>query len=209
MLENANQALTLFDNLISLASKLKNVLTPQYKEASRALGIITNFIYDDIERLMKWMVELENFDFSKESTNEKFSEFKKNLQLFTYSKEYDNFRGHCHDIGRIYQKFVSGKLKKWFANDRKLLKESEDIFLNLSYADNSIGILAEYIIKEVEKSTNNINSNYEKVNDFQKQFVDKMSTFSNTLRQQRRRLESFRNDFSDLSGEFATKDLNF
>ena len=28
MLENANQALTLFDNLISLASKLKNVLTP-------------------------------------------------------------------------------------------------------------------------------------------------------------------------------------
>ena len=32
MLENANQALTLFDNLISLASKLKNVLTPQYKK---------------------------------------------------------------------------------------------------------------------------------------------------------------------------------
>ena len=71
---------------------------------------------------MKWMVELENFDFSKESTNEKFSEFKKNVPLFTYSKEYDNFRGHCHDIGRIYQKFVSGNLKQWFANDRKLLK---------------------------------------------------------------------------------------
>ena len=81
--------------------------------------------------------------------------------------------------------------------------------MNLSYADNSIGILAEYIIKEVEKSTNNINSNYEKANDFQKQFVDKMSIFSNTLRQQRGKLESFRNDFSDLSGEFATKDLNF
>ncbi len=209
MLEHANQAVTLFDNLISLASKLKKVLTPQYKEASRALAIITEFIYDDIESLMKWMVELENFDFSKESTKEKFLEFKKNLQLFTYSKRYDNFKGHCHDIGRIYQKFLSGNLKKWFAADRELLKESEDIFANLSFADHSIGILAEYIIKVVEKSTNNISSNYEKANDFQKQFIDGMSTLNNTLKQQREKLESFRNDFSNLSGEFTTKELSY
>jgi hypothetical protein len=99
----AKDVLSLFEGFIGLAKQIKGYLTPQYANASKSLYLVTNFVYEDNQKIPLWMVEFENFDFSKKETEIQFLEFKKRLNSFKISPDYNNFVGHCHHIGRIYR----------------------------------------------------------------------------------------------------------
>jgi hypothetical protein len=204
-LKAAKEIQSLFEGFIGLAKQVKAYLTPQYQEASTALYLVTKFVYEDNQKILQWMVDFENLDLSEEK-KALFLEFKKKLDSFKISPDYTNFRGHCHDIGRIYDFYLEKPLKKWSGD---IFLQAKNIFDKLRFADDSIAGLAQHIFGEVEKATRKVSADYPNANNIQKDFIDNIQQHKQRIMKETDELNILRNDFFDLAGKPVSINLSY
>lgn len=202
----AKDVLSLFDGFINLAKQIKTHLTPQYEQASKALYLVTNFVYEDNQKILQWMVDFENLDFSKQETKVQFMAFKKKLEDFKISPEYRKFRAHCGDIGRIYDAYLDKPFQNWLGGDFAKAKKTFD---KLKFADYSMGGLSQFIIDEVEKANVKINANFGNANLIQKEFIDKIKEHKQRMMNEADDLDKLRNDFFNFAGKPVSMDLPY
>ena len=198
-LDSASQILPIFDALIKYSKELVVYLTPQYKAASNALREITDIVYTDISRLIQWQVKLQNLDFCRDDSKQKFLTLKQDMELFKNTPEYHAFGGDCHKIQEIYSTDLKPDLKRIFIRDRAKLAEADRVFEALGRTDDSIGGLAYFLFRNTEDAVEKINNNFQNAEKIKQEFQDKIRRVKQALERQERELDELRIGFQRLS----------
>ncbi len=198
-LEPAGKILTILDDVIKYSKELVTYLTPQYKEAAKGLRQITDIIYTDISRLLQWQVKLQNMDFSKGDSKEKFREFKENLEQFKNTPEYHAFRGDCHEMQALYHEYVRRDLKRLFVHDTDKMEKADRVFEALGHTDDSMGGLAYFLFRQAEDAVEKIDKDFQEAQNIRNRFKEEIKPIRQALDGQAQDLDELRITFQKLS----------
>jgi hypothetical protein len=178
-----------------LSVNLKKYLKADYEKTAQHLYLITQNVLGPLNNILMIIYQFKAMNL-RDSTKHDLYQLAQKLVLFQPGGDSRTLlSAHCHDIPKIYVKYLDSGLKKFFASDKKKYEESKSLFLHLGSIDDGMENLADTIIASFTKAIKEIESDYGNAEAIRERYVK-------IVEPDLSKLDSQRGEFDKLASTF-------